>query len=256
MNRIELTDEQSSALDAIIEAPGAWSPLGRIEGSAREQSLQLLRPWANPRIVARWLDGLEAAGHKRATLRALERLGLVEPWPLAQHYGGRSYTLSAIGADYRGVTLAERWAYRRTPERIITAQGTRTVWKRIAFEELVWARPCEAERPVYLPRYEQLGLPLLPERPIEDARQGDPAQDALVAEAAQLIRLFQESCEAGQADPDLLRRAESICEGVSEAMRAAYVFDEATGLPRVVLGKLVPRDARIRRVRRVRRQAS
>lgn len=122
MNRIELRSDQAAALDAIIEAPSAWSPLGKIGDPIREQSLQLLRPWANPREVECWLDGLEAQGHKRATLRALERLGLVEPWPLARAFGGLAYTLSVKGAEYRGVVLTPRDA-RMRPARQPAMQG-------------------------------------------------------------------------------------------------------------------------------------
>lgn len=238
---------QMAALAAIVAAPVAWSFVAPLDGPALQQAQRFVRPWSRPAAVRAWLGGLEALGHTPATLADLEALGLVERWTLPIAWGGRAYTLSSRGAAFLGVAIVERWGYERTRERRIGPDGVAaTTWLRVFSEEPVWRPPFEADRSIRLPRFVQLGDPLLP-TPIPDASAPDPAAEARVAEAGLLIRAFEQSCESGRPDVELLRRAEGIVAGIGAAIRDAYVFDVETGLPRILMGRLVPRDKRMRR---------
>lgn len=245
----DLTETQTAAVSAIVAAPVAWSFVKPLDGPALQQAQRFVRPWTRRGAIDAWLGGLEALGHTPATLATLETLGLVERWALPREWGGRAYTLSSRGAAFLGVAIVERWGYERTRERRIGPDGVAvTAWVRTYSEEPVWRPPFEVDRPIRLPRFVQLGDPLLP-TPIPDTGAPDPAAEARVAEAGLLVRAFEQSCCEGRPDVELLRRAESIVAGISDAMRSVYVFDEETNLPRILMGRLVPRDRRMRPVR-------
>jgi hypothetical protein len=134
---------------------------------------------------------------------------------------GPYYTLTPLGAEIAGVSIDER------------VEGV-PVWVEQGKEsESVRLRGRPGER--------QLARPDLVRAP---ASAPDPEDEAIVRECAELIARFEADPGAPGA-MELIRRAESIVEGVTEAMQARYLWDEASGLPRLIRGRLVPRDVRM-----------
>lgn len=160
-----------------------------------------------------------------AHLAGLAALGLVERW--TPHPGVACWTLTAWGADALRLVLVE------------DAAG-----------EPRWAKPGDEPRHAHPARWALRDDPrwigMLDAGLAEDRRGTDPGAEAIVNECAELIREFEALVET---DPDRalasLRRAESIVEGVSGVVRARWLWDEVEGRPRLVMGRLVPRDGRM-----------
>lgn len=224
-----LSDEAESVLRAIVEAPEAWCWESAVTGGAREEMEAWRRPWCSRADLTRWLDGLEALGHRPETLLALAESGWVEPWDRPGL--PRAWTLTPIGAERLGVGVRDRWAHRRTQR-----QGQ---WIRDHHEEPCWGPllPVEHDdRPSRQPRDGALGLGSL--EIADDAPRPETA--AMVAECGRLTAEFGRTGDVG-----LLHRAESIVAGVLAEARRAWLWDEVTDLPRLVMGRPVPRDPRL-----------
>lgn len=279
-----LTDVESAAVVAIVSAPEAWSWAEALPAGAYRRDVEsMCRPWAGKTQVRAWLAGLAAAGHTGETLASLQAAGWIDPWRLDEEIrgAGRAWTLSVWAMDAMGLTLADEWGFERVeveefvgcatePDRpwwrSVAPDGTLEwtrkkrrkrkagkVWRRKCSEEPRWTRQrwrydndgIAVERtypPVVMPDEERLGVGLAGWE--GEAAGLTPEEEALANEAARLLALFE-------ADPannlDSFRLAELIVEGLGAEVRRRWLWDEATDLPRLVFGRLVPREKARRR---------
>lgn len=201
-----LGEAQLAALRALAAWPSAIGP------ERAPSHVRLPRGDRLPRRVVAELVGLEA-------------LGLVERWE--PHPDMVSWCLTAWGADALGLVLIEDLA-----------------------GEPRWANAGDVPRAEYLPRWGGRGEPrwaeLVRAELLQDLDGPGPLENAIVSECSELVQQFEALAES---DPERalesLRRAETIFEGVSEVVRARWLWDADADRPKLVMGRLVPRDDRM-----------
>lgn len=205
-----LTVEQQAALEAIRDAPEAWSWAEALKGEARDLALSLIRPGVPDSAIQTWLAGLHTAGHSADVLSSLADLGHLEPFTLGV---GLAWTLTPWGAATLGVHLVERWEFELAREERWLGREYRQDeeggWILIdRFDEVIVRRPDEAAywttappRKVRLPRrcgesplqHPEL-VPAVPDEPADDecpaATRARVAATFVVDEEGEPLRLF------------------------------------------------------------------
>lgn len=236
-----LSDDAKAALQALVSAPLAWCFESPVSDAIRALMLEWVRPWCSPAETDRWLDGLESQGIAAATLRSLAKDGWLEPWERPGF--PRAWTLTPLGSARLGKQLIEGWSHRRIQREHFAGdrKPPKRQWIRDRYEDPRWGPWRDTEhdrRPSHQPRDGTVSLGMLD---VPDDRPS-PEAEARVAECAKLIEEFGRT-----GDMALLRRAESIVEGVTAEARKRWLWDEASDLPQLVMGRPVPRDQRMTR---------